>query len=156
MQRALNKYPNVFNKTARSTLIVYGNKMANSARSDHRYNNISPKKGKKKYRPSGNLDRSIESVVGKKLIFLKFWINPKLVTSGKYNYGLIQHEGSYTGYKKSKATKKRYGGKTPKTKGAIGILADHFMVRAWNKHYKNMKAELRKDLMQAAKKLRLA
>lgn len=142
MQRALNKYPNVFNKTARSTLVVHGNKMANSARRDHRFN-----------RKSGNLDRSIEAVTDKKDIAMKLWINPKTLKSGKYNYGLIQHEGSYKGYKKSRAAS-RYPNKSPKT--GFGIRFDHFIVRAWDKHYKIMRNELKKDLMQAAKKLRLA
>jgi len=142
MKSALKKYPQELSKTARRTLHVYGNKMAKSARKDHRYN-----------RQSGNLDRSIEAVVDKKKVEMKLWINPTLLKSGKYNYGLIQHEGSYKGYKKSKAVKKRYGSSTLKT--GFGVLHDHFIVRGWAKHIKQMNRALKKDMVEAAQKLRL-
>lgn len=128
-------------KELRKTLIVYGNKMVRSARTGHRYN-----------RKSGNLDRSIEHVVSRDKIKLKFWINPKTLSKGKYNYGLIQHEGSGKGYKQSKAAKRKPS-KAPKT--GFGILFDHFMVRAWDKYYKSLVNSLKGDLMQAAKKVRL-
>lgn len=144
MQRSLSKYTKALYETGRKTLYVYGNKMASSAQKDHRYN-----------RKSGNLDKSIESIVSLKGLHLKFWINPVQLIVGKkkkYNYGVIQHEGSGKGYKKSKFAK-RYPRKSPKT--GYGVRHDHFMVRAWNKHFKKMVRELRKDMKKAAKKVRL-
>lgn len=139
MQKALVQYPEAFFSIGRKTLIKYGNKMARDAKRDHRYN-----------RQSGNLDKSIEAVVPRDKLGLKFWINPTLVTSGKYNYGLIQHEGSGKGYKRSRGAK-RYSTKL-KSKG---ILNDHFLVRAWDKNIDSLKDALVKNFIKAAKKVRL-
>ena len=59
---------------------------------------------------------------------MKFWIDPQSLMSGKYNYGLIQHEGSGRGYSQSTGAR-RYGAKTPKT--GYGIRHDHFMTYAF-------------------------
>lgn len=141
MKRALSKYPNEFKKELRKTLIVYGNKMVRHARGSHRFKS-----------KSGNLDRSIKSEVSKDKIYMKFFIDPQILTSGKYNYGLIQHEGSYEGYKQSKSARK-FPNKRPKT--GFGILYDHFMDRAWDKYLKTMDNALHNDILDTAKKVGL-
>lgn len=140
-QRAIKKYPKEFKKALRGQLIFYGNKMKNHALSNHRYT-----------RKSGSLDRSIEAIVPKQKVALKFWINPKLVTSGKFNYGLIQHEGSYKGYRKSKAAK-GYSRSKPKT--GYGVRYDHFIIRAWDKYINKLQMALKKQITKTAKKVGL-
>lgn len=141
MKRALSKYPNEFKKELRKTLVIYGNKMARHAKRDHRFKS-----------KSGNLERSIKSEVSKDKVFMKFFIDPQTLTNGKYNYGLIQHEGSYKGYKKSKSAKK-YPNKRPNT--GFGILYDHFMDRAWDKYIKPMNKALQNDITDTARKVGL-
>jgi hypothetical protein len=136
---AYNAYPKAFKVEMSKTLVIHGNKMENSARGDHRYK-----------RKSGRLDAAIQSVVDAKNVFLKFWIDPQSLTSGKYNYGVIQHEGSYSKYRPSGLTQ-RYASKKAKNGG--GIKHDYFMLRAWNKIMPKMQRELVKDMIQVTKKL---
>ena len=65
------------------------------------------------------------------------------------SYGVFQHEGTYSGYRKSKAAKK-YKASSPVT--GYGIKADHFITRAWDKHIKNMVDDVRKFVVQQARK----
>ncbi|MCK5023244.1 MAG: hypothetical protein KAS04_03665 [Candidatus Aenigmarchaeota archaeon] len=143
VKRAYKKYPKEFEKDARKTLIIYGNKLENSARKDHRFN-----------RKSGKLDSSIKAVIEKAGLVLKFWLDPRMliVRSKKcsYNYGLIQHDGSYNKYKPSKASPK-HRSKTAKNGG--GIKHDHFMIRAWDKNIKKMVKELKKGMIKTTKRL---
>ena len=141
IRASLAKYPEVYKDTLRSTLMNFGNKMVRRARGDHEFN-----------RDSGRADAAIRHNVPKKDVVLNFFIDDKLTKSGKYNYPVILHEGSYRGYRKSKSAK-AMPHKTPK-KG-YGILADHFMDRSWDFYYKKMVSKLILDFDNAAKKVKL-
>lgn len=133
LQKALNFYANridYLNKKVPSVLQKRGNKMVEKARKDHKYKT-----------KSGQLERSIEANVNSRDWSLIFEINPDRVTNNDYNYAMIQHEGSGQGYKKSymaKAVK-------PKLKSG-GVKADHFMVRAFESEFENLRGDIIKVL----------
>jgi hypothetical protein len=100
---------------------------------------------------SGNADRSIDSKVDEKRIGMVFGITNK-VADAKWKgvqYTTFLHEGTGKGYRRSKAGGK-YSPKIPKT--GYGILADHFIVRAWDKYYNKMIDSIRKTLKESAQK----
>ena len=140
IQKAYSKYLVEFHKEARKTLIIHGNKMENEGRKNHRF-----------IRDSGKADASIESIVSKNGVNLKFWINPRNVTTKKgYNYAMMQHEGTYSKYKPS-----GLGPLHPKKNAANGggIRPDHFMQRAWDKQIDKMISDLMQDVKDTTKRL---
>ncbi len=112
-----------------------GNKMVVSARGNHRFTSR-----------SGQLERAITADVDKRNWRLMFYIDPDRVTSGKYNYGFVQHDGSGTGYKKSRMSPRV----EPKLKSG-GIRHDHFMVRAYKGEIENLERDITNVLKGAFK-----
>lgn len=139
---ALDNFARGYQTAVRKELINYGQKMTREARGDHEF---TPR--------SGSLDRSIDADVPMDRMSMDFGIIGGLseVTHERENvsYGVFLHEGTYSGYRKSKAAK-RYQPSTPKT--GYGILADHFIVRAWDNNIKEMVAKLRRTVVNLAKR----
>ena len=139
---ALDGFARGYQTAVRKELINYGQKMTREARGNHEF---TPR--------SGSLDRSIDADVPMDRMSMDFGIVGGLsdVThKGRtVSYGVFQHEGTYSGYRKSKAAKS-YQPSTPKT--GFGILADHFIVRAWDNNIKEMVTELRRTVVNLAKR----
>jgi len=117
---------------------IYGEKMALMAKKDHEYTS-----------QSGNLERSTDFDL--KDMKLTLGLDDGLtITKGGKSYGTFLHEGTYKGYRRSKAAN-AYTPTQPK-KG-YGILADHFIVRAWDKYIGVMKNRIqvviKKELQDA-------
>jgi hypothetical protein len=95
---------------------------------------------------TGQLERAITFKVNKKEWVLEFFIDDKLILSGGYNYGWIQHDGSGQNYRKSRFSPSV----SPKLETG-GVKADHFIVRAWDQYEDKMTEALRKLLIGVLK-----
>ena len=141
-QVALKKFQSTWFIPIRRTLKIYGSKMTEYARANHEF---TPR--------TGNADRSIDSQVDEKRIGMVFGITNKVAKcTGKWShmqYTPFLHEGTGNGYRRSKAGG-HYSPTIPKT--GYGILADHFIVRAWDKYYDKMIESIRKALKESAQK----
>jgi hypothetical protein len=139
-QAALKQFQKAWFIPIRRTLKTYGSKMTEYARANHEF---TPR--------SGNADRSIDSKVDEKRIGMVFGITNKLADAKwkGVQYTTFLHEGTGKGYRRSKAGGK-YSPKIPKT--GYGIIADHFIVRAWDKYYPKMIESIRKALKESAQK----
>ena len=113
------KYPKKLKSEMRKVMGVYGGKMVTQAKVDHRFTSR-----------SGRGVGAIEAVVRKDGAELRFRINRRLVASGKYNYMVLQHEGTYKGYHPSGLVQPH---KKVAPKTGYGIEHDYFMQRAWDK-----------------------
>lgn len=136
--QTMDKFDLQFRKDIRTYLIAAGSKMTRDARSDHEF-----------ITRSGAAERSIAAEVPADKISLRFGIiggATMTPSKGGVSYTTFLHEGTYKGYRKSEASEE-YVPTTPK-KG-YGILADHFIVRAWNKHIDG----LIKDVTSIAKSM---
>jgi hypothetical protein len=117
-----------------------GGKMEIDAKANHRFKTR-----------SGNLERSIRHDVpeGQMKMTLGF-MDDATRSNWKKNpgvtYGTFQHEGTRDGYRQSKAA-----GKHENTPGRPGIAADHFIVRAWDKHVEGMKERVKKIVFRVIK-----
>jgi hypothetical protein len=130
VQKKLSDYDANLNRKIVQTLGKYANEMELYAKANHRFTSI-----------SNNLERSIEARVkteNKRLHILTFQINPQWVKSGKYNYGVIQHDGRGSGYLRSPMSP-NYG-----TNNKGNLQHDHFMWNAFQKYITPMKRDLRK------------
>jgi hypothetical protein len=142
-QAALKQFQKQWFIPIRRTLKIYGSKMTEYARGNHEY---TP-------RSAQGADASINFKVDEKRIGMVFGITNKTAKcTGKWShmqYTTFLHEGTGKGYRRSKAGGK-YSPKIPKT--GYGILADHFIVRAWDKYYDKMIESIRKALKESAQK----
>jgi hypothetical protein len=126
----LQRFNPFVSKRIPQIMAYYGQKMVETARNDHRYENR-----------SGNLSRSITYKVDHKKWELSFYIDDSLVTNKGYNYGWVQHDGSGMGYKASKF----FPTISPKLSSG-GIPADHFLSRAYDKWEPEMIDEMKKAI----------
>lgn len=133
--KALSKAESYLAKKVPYTEQTSLNKMIVKARGNHKFTSR-----------SGNLERSIDGEVVAKEWSFSFFIDPDIVTNKGYNYGLIQHDGSMSNYRKSKFSPTV----TPKNKNG-GVTADHFMVRAWDSEIDSLVTDLTKIISKAIK-----
>lgn len=141
LMKAYKKAPEVTEQEIKAVLNENALKMVKEARANHNYRS-----------KSGNLNKSIKKRYSKKKGSqqVKVFIDPTLVTTEKgYNYGWIQHDGSGSGYRKSKITP---AVSPHKFKNGGGIKADHFLDRAIDKFDKDMRRDLR-NVPKKVKKL---
>ena len=125
--KKLNNAPKKIRQKSAKALQDSGNKMVSYARSHHNFKTR-----------TGNLERSITAKVDTPNLSLLFYINSAYVTTGGYNYGLIQHDGSRSGYKRSTLSPS-FSSKG----GSGGVQYDHFMVVASDKYSPLLTKELR-------------
>jgi hypothetical protein len=127
---------------ARRELGATGAQMETDAKSDHRF--ISR---------SGNLERSIKHELADEGMNMKLGLVSDVTQSNwrkapHVAYGTFQHEGTYTGYVRSKAANAYQP--TPGRSGS-GIKADHFIVRAWDRHIAGLLERVKGAVYKALK-----
>lgn len=140
-REALDNFARGYKNAVRKELIDHSQKMVRDARNDHNFTTR-----------GGGLERSIDAETPPNEMSMKFGIiggQSDVNWKGKtLSYGVFQHEGTYNGYRKSKAANS-YANTTPKT--GHGIEADHFIVRAWDKNIKSMIDSIRRIVIEKAK-----
>jgi len=141
--KKLMKVPKALQQHVKKTLGDAGNKITREARANHDYT-----------RRSGNLDRAIQSKVVKDEfgtgVGLQVWINPQFVTSGSYNYGVIQHDGKGGGYSRSPISPSfRVTGNSGSQK------RDWFLYNAYSKNLPALKKDMNNASLFVHKKLGL-
>ena len=137
----MKQYPTDWQKSVRVAMKTSAADMVEYARTHHSY----------KDSMSGNATKSIDFEFDNSSLSFAFGLVKK-ITDAKWKkksgvqYTTFLHEGTYNGYKKSKASKGSYSHTTPKT--GHGIEADHYIVRAWDKYYPSMKSNIKNALRE--------
>lgn len=138
-QMALDRFAKEYQSVVRKELIDFGSQMTVQARSDH------PTWTTR----SGASERSIAAEVPKDKMQLIFGIIGDATKTKKgISYTTFLHEGTYLGYKQSKAAEK-YVPKQPKS--GYGIKADHFIVRAWDNFINKLTDNVKNVVIKMAK-----
>jgi len=139
LRSALSEYPDEIRDEVRKTFYNFGNRMVRHAQIDHEF-----------VSDSNEAEKSITIKVPKEKLGLIFFIDESRTKVGEYAYPVILHEGSFNGYRKSKSAPS-LPHKSPK-KG-FGILADHFMDRAWDKYIEPMMEDTEEAIIRAGVKV---
>lgn len=130
--KSSDEFKKSFFTNVRKSLLNSTTNMTRSARKDHEFNS-----------KTGNAERSIGAVVDNKKIYFSFGIIKNFALTkwnGGVSYATFLHEGTGRGYRKSVAAKKY---SPTKFKTGYGILADHFIVRAFDKYFTKLNDDLR-------------
>jgi len=137
---AIDRVAQTLFREMRKELIDSGAKMVTDARRDHNFTSR-----------SGALERSIDAEVPADELKMAFgfiddatrslWKKAPHVT-----YGTFQHEGTGRNYAQSRAA-----GRYDSNPNIEGIKADHFLVRAWDRHIDGMKERLKSKCLEILK-----